>query len=722
MKILNPQHLDDLHSSGLTDETITALGFYSGTASQINAILGFDAGSGLVIPYPCIGGGKPFSRVKPDQPPIIDGKPAKYLSPKGAAVRAFIPPRTREALKDSTAAVIITEGEKKAAKADQDGFPCIGLAGVWCFLQNHLLIPDLTGISWEGRPVTIAYDSDIVTKEDVKEAAFYFERNLKMRGALVKAVHFPISADGVKVGLDDFLVVEGAAKLEELFLGAKQALWWEIDDIANSPQEHRLNLLRGLFRRLASLEPVELEPYRNLCRTLLGIPRRDFQVQLKKACQYLEDRLEVGADNEPIAASPVDTSTKERIQELLRSPALLYRVVQEVHRLGVAGEEENICILYLAMTSRILDAPLSITLKGESSSGKSYLTQKVCELFPPSAYIALTGMSRQALVYADEPFAHRTIIFSERPGMDSADYNIRTLQSENKIIFWVSEKDSTTNKWVTRKVEKEGPTNFIFTTTAPELHAENETRHWALLMDESPGLTSAAKLETAKKYEGETGILTDELLVWQHLQSELRPLKALIPYAYWLSVNTPDEPIRVRRDFNKLLGLIEVIAILYQYQRQRQGDTVVAGIEDYFIARVMIDRVFTASLTGINKKVESLVAEVRLLYKQKPEPVKPREIAKALCTSSSSVSRWLRPAIEAGLVEIVNETAKGQIKSVKPGSLEKGLSSPLPTVEELAEAFPELATGLHAVHPITGKEFTMEDTAVTAEKIFSTSS
>ncbi len=87
-KILNPQHLDDLRSSGLTDETITALGFYSGAAAEVQTILGFAAGSGLIIPYPCIGGGEPFSRVKPDQPPIINGKPAKYLSPKGSGVRA----------------------------------------------------------------------------------------------------------------------------------------------------------------------------------------------------------------------------------------------------------------------------------------------------------------------------------------------------------------------------------------------------------------------------------------------------------------------------------------------------------------------------------------------------------------------------------------------------------------------------------------------------------
>ena len=94
-------------------------------------------------------------------------------------MRAYIPPNSWEALKDSTTPVIITEGEKKAAKADQEGFPSIGLAGVYCFRdRSHDLIPDLEMISWKGRSVTIAFDSDAVNKVDVQAAAFDLEMEL----------------------------------------------------------------------------------------------------------------------------------------------------------------------------------------------------------------------------------------------------------------------------------------------------------------------------------------------------------------------------------------------------------------------------------------------------------------------------------------------------------------------------------------------------------------
>ena len=70
-KKLYTKHIEDLHRSGLADDTIRALVFYSGTGEQTRLILGFDGGPGLVIPYPCINGSEPFYRVKPDNPPVI---------------------------------------------------------------------------------------------------------------------------------------------------------------------------------------------------------------------------------------------------------------------------------------------------------------------------------------------------------------------------------------------------------------------------------------------------------------------------------------------------------------------------------------------------------------------------------------------------------------------------------------------------------------------------
>lgn len=153
-RVLNHRHRDELHRSGLTDDTITSLGFYSGKGEEVEAILGFPAGPGLIMPYPSATEDELYFRIKPDKPLIINGRTAKHLSPKGARVKAYIPPKTWEGLKDPRAPLIITEGEKKAAKGDQEGFHSIGLGGMWGFSQNHQLIPELASGFKAVHPVT----------------------------------------------------------------------------------------------------------------------------------------------------------------------------------------------------------------------------------------------------------------------------------------------------------------------------------------------------------------------------------------------------------------------------------------------------------------------------------------------------------------------------------------------------------------------------------------
>ncbi len=358
---LLPPHFQDLQRSGLSNETIRSLGFFSGTTQEVEEILCFNAGSGLVLPYPCLDKEERFCRVKPDNPPIIDGKPAKYLSPKGAKVRGFIPPKTNQALKNPTSPVIITEGEKKSAKADQEDFPCIGLAGVWSFYQDHALIPDLMQLGWSRRPVIIAYDSDAAEKDQVKEAIFVLERELVALGANAKVIRFKSAPDGSKTGLDDFLVAESPMALRELLEKAKSYLDWEIDDIARLLVEDRLQAFRHLFRKLAWLDPVELEPYRNLCVSQLTLPRRDFQAQLNSAKEDLHRQRNARRptiDETDHAADKVEPAVIQGTLELLKDPVLLYQIGETIQRRGIAGEGSNIRVLYLVITSRITDQDL----------------------------------------------------------------------------------------------------------------------------------------------------------------------------------------------------------------------------------------------------------------------------------------------------------------------------------------------------------------------------
>src|SRR5262249_3070738 len=149
---------------------------HSGSEAEVREILGYGgAGAGLVIPY-----SDDFARVRIDHPGP-DGK--RYRSPSkqklaGAPTnRVYAPPILAPSVLEDIATLLrVTEGELKAVKASQEGFPTVALPGVWSWkMRVHgksLPIQGLDRIAWKGRHVAIVFDSDAVDKPGVAWAEY----------------------------------------------------------------------------------------------------------------------------------------------------------------------------------------------------------------------------------------------------------------------------------------------------------------------------------------------------------------------------------------------------------------------------------------------------------------------------------------------------------------------------------------------------------------------
>jgi hypothetical protein len=235
---LTPAHLADLRGSGLTDETIAAAGLYSEhDPAAVGRLLGWPGPANCLGPCLCFpfrdaaGHINKYTRVKPSRPRLDDKrKPIKYESPRRKGNRAYFPLGTIAALADPAAPLLITEGEKKSLCADQHGFPCIGVTGIWSWTKKRpkgggpfRLIDDLDTIGWGGRRVYLVFDSDAATNFDVLLAEFYLAKTIQSRGADVLVVRLRSGANGEKVGLDDFLIAHGPDALRELLDEAKPA-------------------------------------------------------------------------------------------------------------------------------------------------------------------------------------------------------------------------------------------------------------------------------------------------------------------------------------------------------------------------------------------------------------------------------------------------------------------------------------------------------------------
>ena len=152
---------------------------------------------------------------------LTDKKPVRYVQEPNTAPVAYYPKNIdwEELVVDADKPLLITEGELKAVKACQEGFPTVGLGGVYNWRSHRLGIewlPSLGVVTWAKRNVYICFDSDYRTNVNVCFALKELADELQRRGSFVSLVSLPKLPGLEKVGLDDFLVHNSAEQLRKL--------------------------------------------------------------------------------------------------------------------------------------------------------------------------------------------------------------------------------------------------------------------------------------------------------------------------------------------------------------------------------------------------------------------------------------------------------------------------------------------------------------------------
>ena len=163
----------------------------------------------------------PFYRLRYLRPDGDKKDDIRYTNEPLAGVVAYFPPNIDwpELVPDANATLIITEGELKAAKACREGYPCIGLGGVWNFRSSSMgvsFLRELEAFNWVKRRVYILFDSDVISKPGVQDALNSLAEELSLRGALPFIVFVPDGDEGKKQGLDDWCVNNPGSSIADL--------------------------------------------------------------------------------------------------------------------------------------------------------------------------------------------------------------------------------------------------------------------------------------------------------------------------------------------------------------------------------------------------------------------------------------------------------------------------------------------------------------------------
>lgn len=364
---------------------------------------------------------------------------------------------------------------------------------------------------------------------------------------------------------------------------------------------------RAAFAKVAAME-LNIEE---------NIIRKDLGKILLKLEQLQDEQIAATLAKEEKTPTLTDDD-KASALELLRSPKLLQRIIDDFAACGVVGETTNKLVGYLATVSRKLEQPLAIVIQSSSAAGKSSLMEAVLALVPDEDVIKYSAMTGQSLFYMGETnLKYKILAIAEEEGAEQASYALKLLQSEGELTIASTGKDATTGRMETQQYRVEGPVMIFLTTTAIDVDEELMNRCIVLTVDENREQTRAIH-ERQRLAQTLAGLLSKHertaiLQLHRNAQRLLRPLLVVNPFAEKLTFL--DTQTRSRRDHMKYLTLIRTIALLHQYQRplqttECQGETIQyieATAEDIAMANRLADQVLGRSIDELPPQTRRLL-------------------------------------------------------------------------------------------------------------------
>jgi hypothetical protein len=382
------------------------------------------------------------------------------------------------------------------------------------------------------------------------------------------------------------------------------------------------------------------------------------------------------ASRNQIEDPPPSEEARGQAMALLADPALLDRIAADIETVGYVGDRDAKILVYLVALSRRLERPLSGIIKSSTGAGKSALMDAVVSLVPPKEVFSLSRLTPGALWwFGREDLVHKLLVVDEAAGLAEALYALRTFQERRKISQAVPVKDPMTGALGTKVSEVLGPAAVIFATTLARLDREDENRALTIMLCESREHTQMIhafqkSLYTPQGYERSDRAERVKRL-HHDAQRLLAPMRVLIPFQDRLVF--PDMRPETTRDARRVLGVLEVVTYLFQYQREREkradGHTYVyATFADYRAAYELVARLVWASLDDLAPQERRLYHAIREWVDREASAagVKPgdyhftrRSLRENTGYSQDALKRYLRRLVEMELISIVQRKSTG---------------------------------------------------------------
>ena len=415
--------------------------------------------------------------------------------------------------------------------------------------------------------------------------------------------------------------------------------------------------------------------------------------------------------------------TPEHIQQMLCDDGLLFMIKRELDKYHTGDDYEKLTGFLLTL-SIFLPEKQFILLTGNPSSGKSHMAKTITKWIPQDRIAIRTGVSYAAW-YRSEEIMNCDVIYLKEFTSQGENEQVRLLYSEDGGLL-VEVSVHINGGWTT-EVIKVPPKLFITTTTNVDIDSQLMHRSWLISPDESNEQTNrilAFKVmqgvNKIKEIFGETH--SNSECIFDYLYREITTVDdILVPFRNALHQIIKRVPaLRLRRDFDKLLVLTKLSALLHSKQRsniEKNGKKyLIATLTDIWYALVISWRILEATIKGSDKRV----VEVAKILSKETHPLTATEIAEKMGISTKYAFQIIYSMEKNDYISVNREEKPYKIYPQDLDKILKTVKEPTPIdiIIHAADAVKyydflsrdlesliinTLLEGIKAVHPITGE-------------------
>lgn len=384
---------------------------------------------------------------------------------------------------------------------------------------------------------------------------------------------------------------------------------------------------------------------------------------LAELTQHLEnyrlEKLKEQNNQLQTQAKPLTEAERKAAIENLQQPNLLQLTIDHLQQSGIQGEEANALILYLAMTSRKMQDPLSVVCLAKSGTGKSYLMEKVAQCIPEEDKKEQTQFTGNAFYYYKrDEIKGKVFIVEDLEGALSVLFPMRELQSKKRISKTVTRKGRD-GKLETITLVVEGPVSVIACTTKETIYEDNANRSILIYLNDSKEQDEKVMTYQKNKRAGLIDSYAEQQIQekLQQMQKALEPVKVINPYAP--IIDLPESFPKKRRALPILLNFIEAITFYHQYQREQKADKdtaelfIESTVEDVqngykYLLQVLCRRSdeLDGAVRDFYEKLKSIVAEKQL------QKFKASDVRTILNTAPRTFYHYMKLLIEHDYLHI----------------------------------------------------------------------